>query len=142
MKPMLKFFIVVVYFCFFWGKPTAYGGFQARGLIGATAASLRHSHSNARSKPCLWPTHHSSQQHWILNPLSEARDWTCNRMVPSLIQFCCATTELPNAKKLLRCFTLLFFIVRFQSPVYTYGTSQFKGVQLEFLSWGSGNESD
>ena len=22
--------------------------------------------------------HHSSQQRWVLNPLSEARDWTCN----------------------------------------------------------------
>ena len=29
--------------------------------------------------------HHSSQQCWILNPLSEARDWTCNLMVPSHI---------------------------------------------------------
>ena len=28
----------------------------ARGRIGAVAASLRHSHSNARSKPCLGPT--------------------------------------------------------------------------------------
>ena len=30
--------------------------FQARGQIGATAASPRHSHSNAGSKPCLPPT--------------------------------------------------------------------------------------
>ena len=34
----------------------AYGSSQARGLIGATAAGPRHSHSNARSKPCLRPT--------------------------------------------------------------------------------------
>ena len=27
--------------------------------------------------------HHSSQQRWILNPLSEARDQTCNLMVPA-----------------------------------------------------------
>ena len=27
--------------------------------------------------------HHSSQQHWLLNPLSEARDRTRNLMVPS-----------------------------------------------------------
>ena len=33
-----------------------YGGSQARGLIGATAAGLYHSHSNARSNPCLRPT--------------------------------------------------------------------------------------
>ena len=36
----------------------AYGGSQARGVIGAVASSL----------------HHSSQQHRILNPLSKARD--------------------------------------------------------------------
>ena len=29
--------------------------------------------------------HHSSQQHWILNPVSEARDKTPNLMVPSRI---------------------------------------------------------
>ena len=30
--------------------------------------------------------HHSSQQHQILNPLSKARDWTRNVMVPSQIR--------------------------------------------------------
>ena len=35
--------------------------------------------------------HHSSQQHQILNPLSKARDWTCNLMDPSQIRFCCVT---------------------------------------------------
>jgi len=34
----------------------AYGGSQARGLIRAIAAGLHHSHSNARSEPCLPPT--------------------------------------------------------------------------------------
>ena len=36
-----------IYFCFFGAKPAPYGSSQARGLIGATAAGLRH--SNARS---------------------------------------------------------------------------------------------
>ena len=49
--------------------PTAYGGTQAKGLIGAAAAGL----------------HHSSRQRQILNPLSKARDQTCNLMVPSQI---------------------------------------------------------
>ena len=31
----------------------AYGGSQARGPIGAVAASLYHSHSDAGSEPCL-----------------------------------------------------------------------------------------
>ena len=40
--------------------------------------------------------HHSSWQHRILNPLSEARDQTCNLMVPSQIRFCCTTTGTPS----------------------------------------------
>ena len=36
--------------------PTAYGSSLARGRIGATAASLHHSHSNTGSEPCLQPT--------------------------------------------------------------------------------------
>ena len=36
--------------------PTAYGGSQAWGPIGAVAASLRHSHSHARSELSLRPT--------------------------------------------------------------------------------------
>ena len=39
--------------------------------------------------------HHSSQQRWILNPLSEARDRTCNLMVPNQIRFRCATLGTP-----------------------------------------------
>ena len=36
--------------------PATYGGSQVRGLIGAEAAGLHHSHSNARSEPRLRPT--------------------------------------------------------------------------------------
>ena len=35
-----------------------YGGSQARGQIGAVAAGLHHSHSNAGSELCLQPTPH------------------------------------------------------------------------------------
>jgi len=34
----------------------AYESSQARGQIGAVAASLHHSHSNAEFEPCLQPT--------------------------------------------------------------------------------------
>ena len=37
-------------FCLFLATPMAYGGSQARGRIGATAAGLPHSHSNTGSK--------------------------------------------------------------------------------------------
>ena len=39
--------------------------------------------------------HYSSQQHQILNPLSEARDWTHHLMVPSRIRFHCTMTGTP-----------------------------------------------
>ena len=39
---------------------------------------------------CICDLHHSSQQHQILNPLSEARDRTHNLLVPSRIHFRCA----------------------------------------------------
>ena len=40
----------------FRAAPVAYGSFQARGQIGASAAGLHHRHSNAGSEPCLRPT--------------------------------------------------------------------------------------
>ena len=51
----------------------AYGGSQARGRIGAVAAGLHHSHSNARSSPRLGPTPQLTAM-LDLNLLSEARD--------------------------------------------------------------------
>ena len=46
---LMKIFI----FLLFRAVPAACGGSQARGQIGATAAGLHHSHSNARSEPHL-----------------------------------------------------------------------------------------
>ena len=40
---------------------------------------------------CIWDLYHSSGQRQILNPWSEARDWTHNLLVSSWIHFCCAT---------------------------------------------------
>uniref|UniRef100_A0A8D0ZUG5 Kazal-like domain-containing protein n=1 Tax=Sus scrofa TaxID=9823 RepID=A0A8D0ZUG5_PIG len=39
--------------------------------------------------------HHSSRQHRLLNPLSKARDQTCNLTVPSQIHFRCTTRGTP-----------------------------------------------
>ena len=70
---------VFSFFPFFRAASAAYGGSQARDLIGATAAGL----------------YHSSRQRWILNPLGKARDQTRNLMVPSQICFCCTTMGTP-----------------------------------------------
>ena len=50
------FFSVFCLFIFFLFRAAAYGGSQARGPIAATTAGLHHSHSKARSEPCLRPT--------------------------------------------------------------------------------------
>ena len=55
-------FYILFYFILFYfvllsrAPPVAYGGAQARGPIGAIAASLHQSHSNARSEQHLRPT--------------------------------------------------------------------------------------
>ena len=51
--------VTLFFFCLFaisWAAPVAYGRSQARGRIGAVAASLHHSHSHAGSKPRPQPT--------------------------------------------------------------------------------------
>ena len=56
--------------------PVACGGFQARGVIGAVAAGLSHSHSNTGSQLHLRPRPQFAAR-LDLNPLSKARDQTC-----------------------------------------------------------------
>ena len=60
-KNSLKFggnlmFLAFFFFFFPWATPTAYGSSQTRDGIRAVAASLHHSHSNARSELLLQPT--------------------------------------------------------------------------------------
>ena len=60
LRNFLLFYVYICVFCFcfifiyfFRTVPVAYASFQARGLIGAAAAGLHHSHSNTGSKPHL-----------------------------------------------------------------------------------------
>ena len=46
---LFSFFFFLFVFCLFRAAPAAYGGSQARGSVGATAAGLHPSHSNAGS---------------------------------------------------------------------------------------------
>ena len=64
----------------------AYGGSQASGPVGATAAGL----------------YHRSRQHWILNPLSEVRDRTWVSWL--LVRFVSA-----EPRELLKGFFFFFF---------------------------------
>ena len=80
----LSFFFF--FFVFFRATPMAYGISQARGQIRAAAAGLHQSHSGARSSR-ICNLHHSSRQHQILNPMSEARDRTHNLMVISQVRY-------------------------------------------------------
>ena len=52
----VRFLVFVFVFVFSRATPAAYGDSQARGLIREVAAGLHHSHSNARSEPCVQPT--------------------------------------------------------------------------------------
>ena len=57
--PTSEYFILFYFFCLFafsGAATTAYGGSQARCLIGAVATGLRQSHRNAGSEPCLRST--------------------------------------------------------------------------------------
>ena len=84
-------------FFFFWlfrAASMACGSSWARGRTRATAASLHHSHSNARSKPRLWPTPLLATILDPCHPLGEAKDWTQVLLDTSWVGFCCSTTEL------------------------------------------------
>ena len=85
----LGFFFFLTFFSpflfiltFFRATPEAYGSFQGR--IRTVATGLSYSHSNTRS-PLSVAYMTSSQQCWILNPLSEARHWTSILVDTSLV---------------------------------------------------------
>jgi len=66
------------FLCLFRAAPMAYRSLQARGPIGASAASLCHNHTTL-DQCHVYNLHSSSQQpnsqqYQILNPLSGARD--------------------------------------------------------------------
>ena len=82
---ILSSFFFFFGFCIFMTIPLTYWGSQARSWIGAVADGC----TTATATPDLsrvYNLHHSSRQRWILNPLSEARDWTNILMDPSLVR--------------------------------------------------------
>ena len=88
------FFIFFAFFFFFRATPTAYGSSQAKGRIGAVAASLHHS-TTMWDPSHICDLHHSSQQCRIPDPLSKARDQTGILMDASRVHFCCTMVGTP-----------------------------------------------
>ena len=80
-------FVFVFVHLFLGAPPSAYGGSQARGPIGAAAAA----YARAIATPDLshvCDLHHSTHQRQIPDPLNEARDQTHILMDTSRICFC------------------------------------------------------
>ena len=80
LSPIFLYFFFFLSFVFSRATPMAHGGSQPRGPIRTTAASLHHSHSNARSKPPLRPytTAHSSARsltHWAKPGIKPETSW-------------------------------------------------------------------
>ena len=88
-------FLYFLFFLLFRAAPEANGSSQAWGRIEATTTSLCHSH-RTRDLSHICKLHHSSQQLWIPNSLSKARDCTCILMDTSHIRFHCAMKETPR----------------------------------------------
>ena len=95
LRSFLPFLCPSFLFVFLEPAPMAYENSQARGWVRATAASLCHSHRNARSKPCLQDTPQLIATHRILNPLSKPRDQTCLLVGSSWIHYHWAITGTP-----------------------------------------------
>ena len=88
------FFVVVCFvFCFLGLHPSH---IEVPRLVVETKLQLWAYATAALDPSLICDLYHSSQKWRILNPLSEARDWTCNLMVPSWICFCCTTTGTPQ----------------------------------------------
>ena len=104
------------FFFFFWlfsVAPEAYGGSQDG--VKWELQLLAYTTATATPDPsCFCNLHHSSPQHEILNPLSEARDWTCNPMLPSWIYFHWAMMGTPPA-----------FWIEWGEDQYTWGPYTF-----------------
>ena len=91
--------MIFILFCFIYlflrATLAAYGSSQARGRIGDAAAGYTTATATwDLSRIC--DLHHSSRQHWILNPLSGARNQTRVLMDPSRVHYRWATMGAPS----------------------------------------------
>ncbi len=73
-------FVVVAVVAISWAAPAAYGGSQARGLIGDVATGLRHSHSRDLKSEAGVPV----VVQWLTNP---TRNHEVSGSIPGLAQW-------------------------------------------------------
>ena len=94
-KPKTVFLFVCLFVCFGLLRAThmAYRSSQGKGWIGAVAAGLCHSHSNAGSYLSVI---YSSWQCRMLNPLREARGRTRILMDATWVHYYWATVGIPG----------------------------------------------
>ena len=94
--------------------------------------------ATAMPDPChVCDLHQSSWQYQILNLLREARDWTGNLMVPSLICFCCTTIGTPSCDLFLKVTLFSSLQHGFVSPTSQLGkqTQISRGSMAFSRSW-------
>ena len=94
-KFFIYFIFIFFFFVFFLGPNPQHMDVPRLG-VESELQVLACTTATATSDPNhIYNIHHSSQQHQILNPLIEGRDWTHNLMVPSQIHFCCTMMGTP-----------------------------------------------
>ena len=89
--------------CFVWffkAVPAIYGSSQARGWMELQLPAYPTA-TETQDLSHVCELHHSSRQHWILNPLIEARDQTHVLMDISWVHYCWAMIGTPNPFNIL-----------------------------------------
>ena len=118
---------------FFRAAPTAYGSSQTRGCWSYSCWPTPQPQQHRIQAASVT---YSSWQGRILNPLSEARDWTLHLMVPSQIRFRCTTTGIPvfyyhESVVDLQCFVQ--FSCTTQWPSHTHFPVLYRGCFYVFI---------
>ena len=85
------------FFFSFWASPTAYGGAQARGPMGAIAAAYTTA-TATWDLSRVFDLHYRLRQCRILKPLIETKDQTCILMDPSRV--CYPLSHDGNSKEI------------------------------------------
>ena len=109
------FYFYLFIYLLFTAAPMAYGSSQTRGRIRAVAASLHHSHSNAKWEPRLWPAPQfmailESLANWARSGIKPISSWM-------LVEFITTEPQWEPLLLFLKEFTLYFHLEKARSRV-------------------------